>query len=166
MEKYNITADNLYNWDEKGFVIGQASATKRIMSKEALENGRITHASQDGSREFISLLACISADGVALPPSLIYRGDSGTLQDTWMEDFGSQDEAHFAVSSNGWSCNTLGLHWLEAIFQRYTGQKAGNRRRLLIVDGHSSHVNMEFINLCDKLRIILMILPPHSTHRL
>ena len=82
-------------------MIGQASATKRVMSKEALESGRITHVSQDGSREFISLLACISANGVALPPSLIYRGDSGILQDTWMEDFGSQDEAHFAVSSNG-----------------------------------------------------------------
>jgi hypothetical protein len=46
-------------------VIGQASATKHVMSKEALESGRITHASQDGSREFISLLACISTDGVA-----------------------------------------------------------------------------------------------------
>ena len=28
IEKYNITADNLYNWDEKGFLIGQASSTK------------------------------------------------------------------------------------------------------------------------------------------
>ena len=65
IEKYNITAENIYNWDEKGFVIGQASATKRVISKEALESGRITHASQDGSREFISLLVCISADGVA-----------------------------------------------------------------------------------------------------
>ena len=166
IEKYNITAENIYNWDEKGFVIGQASATKRVMSKEALESGQITHASQDGSREFISLLACISADGVALPPSLIYRGDSGTLQDTWLEDFGSQDEAHFAVLTNRWSCNALGIYWLKNIFQRYTNQKAGNRRRLLIVDGHSSHVNMEFINMCDKLRIILLILPPHSTHRL
>jgi hypothetical protein len=36
----------------------------------------------------------------------------------------------------------------------------------LIVDGHSSHINMEFISLCDQLRILLLILPPHSTHRL
>jgi hypothetical protein len=63
--------------------------TKCVMSKKALESSRIIYASQDGSREFISLLVCISADGVALSPSLIYRGDSRTLQDTWMEDFGS-----------------------------------------------------------------------------
>ena len=45
IEKYNITADNLYNWDEKGFLIGMVSATQRIMTLEALLSGRITHAS-------------------------------------------------------------------------------------------------------------------------
>lgn len=136
------------------------------MTLEALKSGRITHASQDGSREFISLLACICADGSTLPPALIYQGESGTLQDSWIEDWTPQDQAHFAVSTNGWSCDALGLDWLENVFDRYTKQKAGNRRRLLLVDGHSSHVNMKFINLCDSLRILLMILPPHSTHRL
>ena len=135
------------------------------MSRDALEQGRITHTSQDGNREFISLLACICADGTALPPALIYKGNEG-LQDTWLEDFGIKNEAHFASSANGWSCDNLGLFWLEHIFHRYTSKKAGNRRRLLIVDGHSSHVNMKFINLADELRIIILILPPHSTHRL
>ena len=60
----------------------------------------------------------------------------------------------------------IGLNWLKPIFQRNIEQKARNRRRLLIVDGHSSHVNMRFINLCDQLRILLLGLPPHSTHRL
>ncbi len=146
-------------------MIGQAGATQRIMSREALENGRITYASQDGSREFISLLACINATGAALPPSLIYKGES-TLQDTWLEDWLPKDTAHFAVSSNGWSCNALGLHWLEAIFHQHTSKRAGRGRRLLIVDGHSSHVNLKFIDLCDKLRILVLVLPPHSTHRL
>jgi hypothetical protein len=37
MEKYNITAENIYNWDEKGFLIGIANVVKRIMSREALK---------------------------------------------------------------------------------------------------------------------------------
>ena len=69
----------MYNWDEKGFLISMASATQRIMSLEALHSGRITHASQDGSREFLSLLTSIYADGSALPPALIYKGDSNIL---------------------------------------------------------------------------------------
>ena len=82
------------------------------MSLEALYSGRITHASQDRSREFLSLLASIYADGSALPPALIYKEDSGTLQDTWVEDVTTQDEAFFAVSSKGWSYQELGLKWL------------------------------------------------------
>ena len=143
-----------------------ASATQRIMTLEALNSGRITHASQDGSREFITLLASISATGVVLPPALIYQGDSGTLQDTWVEDWVPDQEAYFAVSSKGWSSDEIGLKWLETIFQRCTAAKAGNRRRLLLVDGYSSHINMKFIDTCDSLRILLLILPPHTTHRL
>ena len=30
MEKYNITAKNLYNWDKKDFLIGYISATQQI----------------------------------------------------------------------------------------------------------------------------------------
>ena len=166
IEKYNITAENLYNWNEKGFVIGQSSAVKRIMTRSALEKGRIMGACQDGNREFISLLACISADGKSLPPALIYKGKSHDLQDSWVEDLQEEDEVYFAASKNGWSCDNLGLQWLERIFHHHTKDKSGNRRQLLIVDGHSSHVNMKFINFADENRILILILPPHSTHRL
>ena len=58
------------------------------------------------------------------------------------------------------------MNWLEAVFDRYICSKSGNRRRLLIVDSHSSYINIAFIELADRLYIILVILPPHSTHRL
>ena len=64
------------------------------------------------------------------------------------------------------SCDELGLQWLQKVFHPHTKDKAGNRRRLLVVDGHSSHVNLKFITWADRQRIILLILPPHSTHRL
>ena len=76
------------------------------------------------------------------------------------------DEAFFATLSNGWSNDAFGLAWLVQIFQRHTRGLAGNRRRLLILDGHSSHINMAFLNKCDELRILVLILPPYSTHRL
>jgi DDE superfamily endonuclease len=147
-------------------MIGMASSTQRILPKNALKSGQIQGARQDGNREFISLLACISATGSVLPPALIYRGESGTLQDTWVEDWNPQDEVYLAVTANGWSSDALGLRWLEDVFQRHTGKGQARGRRLLIVDGHSSHVNLQFIEKCDQLRILLLILPPHATHRL
>ena len=138
---------------------------KRIISQDALRRGKILGAQQDGSREFISLLACVSASGRRLPPLLIYKGESHDIMNTWVEDCKEEDEAWFASTENGWSCDVVGRLWLKQLFDRYT-KTSGNRRRLLIVDGHSSHVNMSFIELADSLRIILLILPPHTTHRL
>ena len=74
-----IIAENLYNWDEKGFLIDYASVTHRIMSMEALKNGRIQYAYKDGNREFISLLAYILVNGTTLSLSLIYKGNLGSL---------------------------------------------------------------------------------------
>ena len=59
IEKYKITAKNIYNFDEKGFIIGFKRSLKRIIILEALQLGRITKAKQDRSREFISYLAYI-----------------------------------------------------------------------------------------------------------
>ena len=146
--------------------MGLLRKMKRIMTTEALLSGRIKFATQDGSREFLSLLACICADGTYLPPSLIYKSESGSLQDTWLEDWNLEETAYFSATTNGWSCSELGFDWLNKVFDRYTRDKARLRRRLLIVDGHSSHVNWKFIERCDVLRILVLVLPPHSTHRL
>jgi len=45
---------------------------KRIVPREALESGRLLGVSQDGSRDFITLIASIYADGTHIPPALIY----------------------------------------------------------------------------------------------
>ena len=75
-----------------------------------LLSGKTLEISQDGSREFISLLAAICVDGTALAPGLIYQGDTYDLQDTWLEDFDhSSEEAHFVVFKKGWTNENLGL---------------------------------------------------------
>ena len=136
------------------------------MSKEAYKSGRVKQAAQDGSREFITCLACVSAIGKKIPATLLYKGQSYDLRDTWVEDLQEHDDFCFGASSNGWSNDAFGLQWLTTVFDPTTCPSSPRTKRLLIVDGHSSHINMTFINKCDSLRIILLVLPPHSTHRL
>jgi len=62
--------------------MGIGRTIKRIIIQQALQSGRVTKSKQDGSREFISILAYISAIGKWIPPLLIYRGDSGDLMST------------------------------------------------------------------------------------
>ena len=83
---------------------------KRIVPRKHLESKKTLGTNQDGSREFISLLAAICADGTNLPPALIYQGDTYDLQDSWHEDFDhSSEEAYFAVSQRSWTNEDLGL---------------------------------------------------------
>ena len=114
MEKHRIRPSNVYNMNEKGFIIGVCNTKRRIASKRMLASKKLLGASQDGSREFITFVACICADGTVLPSALIYAGKSHDLQDTWLEDFDhSIDLAYFASSEKGWTNENLGVSWLE-----------------------------------------------------
>jgi hypothetical protein len=167
IEQYNVEPRHLYNMDEKGFLIGILSKMKRIFTKQRYEDGGVKQIIQDGNREWITTIACICADGTSLTPALIYQALTGNIQDTWLQDFNpAVHKAFFASSPSGWTNNTLGIRWLEQVFNRETKAKARQSYRLLILDGHGSHVNMEFINYCDKNKILLALYPPHSTHTL
>jgi Tc5 transposase DNA-binding domain len=69
MKEYDIQAQNMYNMDEKGFLIGQLSKVRRVFTRNAYEAGRVEHVMQDGNREWITLIATICADGTGLSPS-------------------------------------------------------------------------------------------------
>jgi DDE superfamily endonuclease len=161
-----ITGERIYNVDEKGFLIGIGSAMKRIMTKKAFDQGRVRQAAQNGCREFITVIACVSAAGVAIPPCLLYKSESGDLQDTWVEEVEHSQHVYFGGSANGWSNNAYGLRWLKDVFNLATKPISPRTWRLLIVDGHSSHVNLEFLFAANERKILVLILPPHSTHRL
>ena len=83
-----------------------------------------------------------------------------------MEDLNEKDSFHFGATENGWTNDAYGLEWLKTVFEPNTRPKRATTKRILIVDGHSSHVNLAFIDYADRHSIIIVILPPHSTHRL
>ena len=111
-------------------------------------------------------MACISAIGKAIPATLLYTGESYDLRDTWVDDLEDSNDFFFGTSSNRWSSHAFGLQWLTNVFDLATRPTSPRTKRLLIVDGHSSHINIAFVNKCSDLRVILLVLPPYSTHRL
>ena len=155
--------------DEKGFLIGVLRQLQRVYSKEAFNKGLLSAAGQDGNREWITCIASICMDGTWIPPTLIYQAQPGTVMDWWVEELDEvKHKVHFALSPTGWTNNDLGYEWLTTIFDRYTKQKArqGRDYRMLILDGHGSHINMQFLNWCHEHRILVAVFLPHSTHRL
>jgi hypothetical protein len=164
---YGIEPRHTYNMDEKGFLIGTTGRSKRIFSRRIWERKEVGAAIQDGSREWSTVLACVCVDGSHLPPSLIYQSGDNAIRSSCVEDIKAMEHSVYATPSpSGWTNNDIGIAWLEKVFDRHIKEKAGQSYRLLILDGHGSHVTMDFVEYCDKHKILLAIFPPHSTHTL
>lgn len=71
------------------------------MTLKAYLSGRINQASQNENRDFINLLARVSAARKELPPALIYGGEAHCIRDSWLENFKPTNKAYFATLSNG-----------------------------------------------------------------
>jgi hypothetical protein len=167
MKEYNVLPGQIYNMDEKGFMIGVTGRSKRVFDKGLYGQKGVTAAVQDGNREWVTVIACVCSDGQALPPSLIFESANNTIQSSWVASIEQDQHSVFVSSSpSGWTTNDIGLAWLKEVFDRETRRKARSSYRLLILDGHGSHVTMDFIQYCNDNKILLAVFPPHSTHTL
>ena len=96
--------------DEKGFMMGVALHCKVICKK----GPRSVKLTQDGSREWLTVIEAISGDGRVLRPMIINKGKAHYMG--WYAKLKLQDAATFGVSEKGWSNEELGLRWLKEIF--------------------------------------------------
>ena len=135
-------------------MIGVTKRTKRIFSKRQYTKKEVTSSLRDGNREWVTLLATVCADGSALPPAIIFQSANSTIQDLWVADIEAGKHNVLVTSSpSGWTNNDVGLAWLEQVFDRYTKDKARQRRswRLLILDGHGSHLTQDFSTIAKLI---------------
>jgi hypothetical protein len=79
-----------------------------------------------------------------------------TLPDNW----------RINISDNGWTTDKIGIDWLQNHFIPYTNGRVMGIYRMLVLDGHGSHLTAEFDQICTKNNIIPVCMPPHSSHLL
>lgn len=121
IEEHDVLAENTYNMDEKGFMIGVIGRSKRIFDKALYKRKQNKQSTHDGNREWVSVLATICADGSTLPVGVIFPSKNNEVQQSWVREINPEEhEIHFTTSPNGWTSNDLGLVWLQQVFDRYT----------------------------------------------
>jgi hypothetical protein len=69
------------------------------------------------------------------------------------------------VSENGWTTNEIGLTWLH-LFHEHTKHRTIGMHRLLVLNGHGSHVDPKFDQFCLDHQIVVICMPAHSSHLL
>jgi hypothetical protein len=122
---------------------------------------RRKYQAEPGRQEWITIVECVCADGGLIPPLIIFKGEN--LVTSWIP----RDVAnkwHFSCNSKGWTSNIHGEEWLKQCFDPATREKANGKKRLLICDGHDSHISAQFIRYALDNNIVVLLLPPHSSH--
>jgi hypothetical protein len=91
---------------------------------------------------------------------VIFKGEN--LMTSWMPRTPPKGW-YFSCNTKGWTSNEHGEKWLQ-LFDAATKEKANKRKRLLICDGHDSHISAEFVRYCIDNDILILLLVPHSSH--
>ncbi len=156
--KYGILVEDMYNFDETGFMMGMISTTMVVTSSE--RRGRPKLA-QPGNREWVTGIQGINSQGWAIPPFIIVAGQHHLTN--WYEDSTLPPDWVIATTHNGWTTNEKGVEWIQH-FEKHTKARTCGTYRLLIMDGHESHHSTEFELFCKDHNIITLCMPPHSSH--
>ena len=143
---------SIFNCDESGICL-DVRPGKVI----ALKGMRNVTAISSGNKMQITVLACVSASGHAIPPMVVFPGKNFIHQLTINEVPGTL----YAMSPNGWMDSEIFNRWFEQHFLRYV---PATRPIILLLDGHSSHYHPDTVRLAAKHDVILFCLPPHTTH--
>ncbi|EED17013.1 pogo transposable element, putative [Talaromyces stipitatus ATCC 10500] len=160
ISKYGILPEDIYNFDETGFAMGLCATAKVITGSDRYARPKLL---QPGNREWVTAIEATNSTGWALPSYIIFKAKKYTRLG-WFEDL--PDDWRINISDNGWTTDKIGLEWLKTHFIPLTNGRAMGNYRMLILDGHGSHLTAEFDRTCTENNIIPVCMPPHSSHLL
>ena len=156
LEKYHFTPDRIFNLDETGVTTVQkpkavvaAIGTKSVGSITSGERG-----------ELVTVVYAVCAAGYALAPLLIFPRVN--YRDHFIR--GGPPGCIGKASRSGWINTEIFVEFLEHIVQ-LTGCTP-ERKILIIMDNHESHISIAVIDKARALGIVLLTIPPKTSHKL
>jgi hypothetical protein len=147
----------IYNMDESGFAVGTSQSSRALVSIREKSSWKVIV----GRQEWITAIECVSAAGAAIPPLIIFKAQHTNT--AWIPAHTSRDW-RFSTSNSGWTSDSHAYEWITTVFEPETRPEDPQARRLLIMDGHGSHMTANVIAYCMERAIDLLILPPHCSH--
>ncbi len=107
---------------------------------------RKTFLKSDQGHIWTTFIEAVSASGEMLTPTIIFKDKD--LQVQWfLQEFQKIAPWHYICSENGWTSNEIIISWLEHIYlpQTISLLHDESEARLLILDGHLSHISVSYL---------------------
>lgn len=155
LQKHAYSADRIWNVDETGMSTVQRPG-KVLAKKGQKQVGRITSAERGQN---MTVVGAINAAGTYAPPMLIFK----RIRMSSVLMAGTPAGSVGYPSASGWINSELFVKWLEHFIAFAKPSK--EKKVILILDGHASHKTLEAVELCREHGIVMICLPPHTTHQ-
>lgn len=168
VRRHKVLPENLWSCDEKGITVGQSQVPTAAIVRQPTKK-----ATAEGGHEFCSVLDTANAAGFVIPPFIVVGSkthgessyDSNDTSDGRHTTLDATRDATFAVSEGGHMNDELGIQYISEHFEPHTRPAAG-RPRILIVNGHSSHICWPVVQYALDHNIHIIQLPSKSTQML
>ena len=149
----------ILNYDETALTNDPGSEVV-IVRRSQKNNRKIKKKSKAG----FSVMFAGSADGVMLPPYVVYKSSNktGTVNPKWMEGY-QPPHAQYDTSESGWFKMKQFERWFQIIVLPWAN-KSPDKRKLVIGDNLSAHFSPKVFELCRENNISFKCLPPNTTH--
>ncbi|RYC77984.1 hypothetical protein BFJ63_vAg19142, partial [Fusarium oxysporum f. sp. narcissi] len=157
-----IKPENTVNVDEGGIMVGFGLDSLVIGSSDPKKKAMLKGVQ---SRTWTSFIEAVTATGRSLRPGIIFKGKE--LQKQWfLNEFELIADWHYITSPNGWTDNHIALEWLKDVYLPQTEPRDASDARLIILDGHGSHAQDEWMATCFLNNVYCCYLPAHCSHGL
>ncbi|XP_072182178.1 uncharacterized protein [Diadema setosum] len=150
-------ADRIWNVGESSFQISPRS--DRASNSKASES---VDAFTKGTKTMLTMLEAASASGKYVPPFIVYPGQR--MSRKWKLPEEAPDSWFYGVSKTGSINSELFFSWMCNHFHPFLRSVGTNFPVLLLIDGHSTHVDHHVSEFCAENGIILYGLLTHSSH--
>ncbi len=141
--QHQYPPERRYNMDESGFAVGTSQSSRALVNIRDKSSWKVVH----GRQEWITAIEYVSAAGAAIPPLIIFKAKHTNTG--WIPEHTPADW-RFSTSNSGWTSDSHGYEWLTTVFEPLTRPEDPHLRRLLIADGHSSHVTARVITFMHR----------------
>jgi hypothetical protein len=142
--------------DETSFRIGIPRGERVIVPCEAKE----LYTPSPENWTLITIIETVLVVGEVIPPILIIPGK--VHMNSWYHP-NLRGTERILLSDSRFTNDKLGLRWLEHFIQHIESTPYSNAK-VLLVDSHVSHTNLDFVIAAAKDNIHVYTFPSHLTH--
>ena len=153
-------AKNFYNLDET--YLDMTGGKVKIITPTTKMNVSKLSGLYGEKGEHVTLLATICSDGSSLKPLFIFSGKRMPVE-LVKAVHTSFPDAEVAVSPKGWIDNGIFLEAFEHLIHSLP-PISERGYKLVIYDGHESHIQPEVASLAMQSKVEILTLPPHTSH--